>query len=362
MGFKRIAFLSDHHPYDGSVFITGSHLQVYNIAKELSSDNDFEVHLIVSTNDSSREGKVLKEGDMYIHYLKKPRFDVLKIPVYLKELDRIKPSIVFQRGRDALTFVGYLSKVLYSSKFIWSSNALEGIRFLKYTLLFSKRKIFIPYGLILDIMANVGMESADIIIAQNEKQKEYADRRFWWKETSMCYNVQENPDIKPRKTSKPTLVWVGRIAENKNPKMFIRLAEDFPDYEFIMIGFGDTSLIKDNTPKNFRYLGRLSRNEIMKILSEAWLMVITSPPGSEGLPNVMIEAFLCETPVIAFDHGIDVLKSHGLVCKNYDDMKMKVKNLLKDRNEILRKGKELKDFAIRNFIINSAQCWKDTFK
>lgn len=362
MAFKRIAFLSDYHPYDESVFITGSHLQVYNIAKELSYDKDFEIHLIVSTKDPNKEGKVLKEGNMYVHYLKRPRFDILKVPLYLKELDRIKPSVVFQRGRDALTFVGYLSKVLYSSKFIWSSNALEGLRFLKYTLMFSKRKFLIPYGLILDTLANVGMESADMIIAQNEKQKEYADRRFWWKETSMCYNIQENPKIEPRKTPEPTLVWVGRITENKNPQMFIKLAKDLPDYEFIMIGFGDTSLIKDDTPKNFRYLGRLNRDEIMKILSESWLMVLTSPPGPEGLPNVMIEAFLCETPVIAFDHGIDILKSHGLVCENYDDMKTKIKNLLEDRDELLRKGKDLREFAIRNFVIKSSQCWKEIFR
>ncbi len=347
----RIVFLSDFHPNDESAFITGSHLQVYQIAKLLSEYK--ETHLLVSTNDPVKVGKVVKEGRLFVQYLENPRLEIIKIPVFFKRILELEPSLVFQRGRSALTVVGFLSKVLLSSKFVWSSNAQDGIEFLKYTRILSKKGLAV-LGFFMDVLINVSLEGADIIVAQNDEQRKMAERRFWWKKIKMCKNLLEIPE-KWVKFEKPTIIWVGRLDENKNPKIFLDLARMFPKCEFLMVGYGNENLIKER-PENLRFLGKLSREETLRLISGSWVLVNTS--NAEGIPNVILEALLCGTPALSLNVRVDEI-SYEPYCGNFGYLAERLKELLSSREKVVNLGERLRKEAIEVFVELSRKCWLD---
>ncbi len=353
----RYVFLSDFHPYDRSAFITGSHLQVYNIAK--ATLRKAETHLLVSTNDKEKVWKVVDEDGLTVHYLPNPRFEIQKIPIFLKRVLELKPTCVFQRGRSSLTFVGFLSKVLISSKFVWSSNAVEGVDFLKFSrFLYNRKKYLFPFGLLLDVIINIGLEGCDVVVAQNEEQRAKAERRFWWKDVRMCKNIQELPEDIPAKSEKPKVIWVGRLDENKNPGIFLRLAEIFPEYEFLMVGYGNERLIRDK-PDNLKFLGKLERGEVLKLLGESWVLVHTGNYESEGIPNVIIEAMLCETPVLTLYVNMGVLERFNLYCGSFENLIQRLRDLLSSRERVVETGKVLKDWAVKTFVEESVKCWEN---
>lgn len=349
----KLVFLSDFHPYDESAFVTGSHLQTYHIAKLLSEY--VETHLLVSTNDPAKVGKVINEGNLHVHYLKNPRLEILKIPIFLRKVLELEPTLIFQRGRGALTVVGFLSKVLLSSKFVWSSNAQEGLDFLKYTKFLSRKgKFQAVFGFILDLCINVSLEGCDLIVAQNGTQRERAERRFWWKEVKTCRNLQEVPE-KMEKFEKPTVIWVGRLDENKNPQTFLKLADKFPECEFLMVGYGKEELIK-HRPKNLKFLGKLPRNEVLRLISGSWVLVNTSE--SEGMPNVILEALLSGTPVLSLNVKVDGI-SYEMFCGDFEILVDRLTYLLSSREKVLRLGERLRKEAIKVFVEDAKRCWLD---
>jgi len=349
----RLVFLSDFHPNDESAFITGSHLQVYQIAKLLSEYR--ESHLLVSTNDQNKVGKVIKEGGLFVHYLRNPRFEILKIPIFLKRVFELEPTLVFQRGRSALTVVGFLSKVLLSSTFIWSSNAQEGLDFLKYTRFLSRKgKIRAIFGLLLDFLINISLEGADLLVAQNEEQRGKAEKRFWWKKIRMCKNLQEIPE-KLEKFEKPTVIWVGRLDENKNPKIFVDLAKEFPECEFLMVGYGNEELIRDR-PGNLKFFGKLPREETLRLISSSWVLVNTSNSESEGIPNVILEAMLCGTPVLSLNVRVEGI-AYEVFCGDIKVLIERLRDLLSSREKVLNLGEKLRREALGVFVEESRECW-----
>lgn len=351
--------MSDFHPYDKSAFITGSHLQVYNIAKVVSKKA--ETHILVSTNDKGKIWKVVDENGLMVHYLPNPRFEIQKIPIFLKRILELKPTCVFQRGRSSLTFVAFLSKILISSKFVWSSNALEGVDFLKFTKsLYNRKKYLFPFGLLIDVIINIGLEGCDVVVTQNEEQRIKAENRFWWKDVRMCKNVHELPESIPDKSEKPKVIWVGRIDRNKNPQAFLKLAKLFPEYEFLMVGYGDEGLIK-NGPSNLKFLGKMERKGVLKLLGESWVLIHTGNYESEGIPNVILEAFLCGTPVLTLYFNMEILERFNLYCGSFENLTQRLKDMLSSREKVVEIGKVLKHWAVKTFVEESVKCWEKAF-
>ena len=79
---------------------------------------------------------------------------------------------------------------------------------------------------------------------------------------------------------------VGRIGYQKNPDMFNKIAEAFPNLQFTWIGDGD---LKDKlTSPNITITGWRTREEVLKILNEQDIFIL--PSLWEGLPISLLEA------------------------------------------------------------------------
>lgn len=126
--------------------------------------------------------------------------------------------------------------------------------------------------------------------------------------------------------SKLKICTVGRIGFQKNPKMFNQIAEAFPDIQFTWIGDGE--LKGELTSKNINITGWKNREEVLKILNENDIFILTSL--WEGLAISLLEAMYMKK--ICIVNGCignkDVINgTNGIVCNNLNEFLDTIKNI-----------------------------------
>ena len=112
--------------------------------------------------------------------------------------------------------------------------------------------------------------------------------------------------------------FIGRFAQEKGIINFIEaiplILNNQGDVKFLIIGDGPllgdakTALKKMNLQANVELLSWIPHDKLSGYLNELKLLVI--PSYTEGLPNVMLEAMACDTPVLATPVGAipDIIK------------------------------------------------------
>jgi len=124
-------------------------------------------------------------------------------------------------------------------------------------------------------------------------------------------DVNNNNQTKPLCQRNPTIGFIGRFSREKGAFNF---AESIPkilsansNTTFVMIGEGELfEAVKKCLQKNGVYqrttlLSWIPHHQVLRYLNECTLIVI--PSVTEGLPNIMLEAISCGTPVLATPVG-----------------------------------------------------------
>ena len=135
---------------------------------------------------------------------------------------------------------------------------------------------------------------------------------------------------------------VGRIGYQKNPDMFNKVAECFPDVHFTWIGDGE---LRDKlTSSNIEITGWKTRNEVLRILNEQDVFILCSL--WEGLPISLLEAMYLKKICIVSDciGNRDVIKNgeNGYIAKDLNENIKIINNIVfktKNNEEILRNAK-----------------------
>ena len=101
-----------------------------------------------------------------------------------------------------------------------------------------------------------------------------------------------------RKSETPVVCFVGRLDQRKRPQIFLELAAQFPEVNFVLVGKGqnkkwESKLISDyNNLPNLEVIGFIDQfdlnNHLSNLLGKSWILVNTS--AREGLPTSFIEA------------------------------------------------------------------------
>ena len=105
--------------------------------------------------------------------------------------------------------------------------------------------------------------------------------------------------------------YVGRMSDEKGIMQFIKavpsaLRQD-PSLRFVVVGDGPLAeqvgdyVARFTLDKSVRIKGWIDHNDLPDLLNELKLLVI--PSFTEGLPNIMLEAMACGTPVLATPVG-----------------------------------------------------------
>ena len=166
------------------------------------------------------------------------------------------------------------------------------------------------------------------------------------------------PDkIKQINTKKLTFVTTGRVSYQKNPELFNKIAENFPQIRFIWVGTGD---LEDKlTSKNIEITGWKNRDELMEILNKSDIFIL--PSLWEGLPISLLEAMALKKPCIVSNviGNRDVIsnENNGFVCNNLNEFIEVIKNI-QDNKYNLEKISENAFNDIKNIYNTEVMCKK----
>jgi glycosyltransferase involved in cell wall biosynthesis len=94
---------------------------------------------------------------------------------------------------------------------------------------------------------------------------------------------------------RPVVVGLGRLHPQKNWPLFLRVAERFPQADFVIAGTGpEESVLRGRAPDNVRLVGFRDSREVM---AAADVFLLTS--HYEGMPMTLLEAMACGIPAVA---------------------------------------------------------------
>ena len=184
---------------------------------------------------------------------------------------------------------------------------------------------------------------ADAIIIQSGYQKKMLKKNFGKNGFLIKMPFPLSEREMPEKANPPIVLWVGSMAEVKQPELFVKLAEAIPEGKFQMIGghSGNQEVydkIKESSKKvsNFEYLGVIPLHKDNEYFSRAAILVNTSM--FEGFPHAFIQAWMNYTPVVSLHSDPDeIICRHnmGFHSKTFQQLVEDVKTLLK--NDAVRK-------------------------
>ncbi|HVZ12497.1 MAG TPA: glycosyltransferase [Patescibacteria group bacterium] len=117
------------------------------------------------------------------------------------------------------------------------------------------------------------------------------------------------PSRKYKKTTYPSVVYVGRLKAYKNIDVaihaFKKILKRLKNAEFWIVGEGDMGdilrdiVVEQSLTKKVKFFGKVTNSKKIELMSKAWVAV--QPSQVEGWGITVIEANACKTPVVASD-------------------------------------------------------------
>ena len=111
-------------------------------------------------------------------------------------------------------------------------------------------------------------------------------------------NIERVPDRIPRKATKPTVCFVGRLDKRKRPELFIDLAPQFPDVDFLIVGRAEDSKRHEMLIRRAAqyanitmcgYVDKFTESEqFYDVYNKSWILINTA--SREAFPLTYFEA------------------------------------------------------------------------
>ena len=195
-----------------------------------------------------------------------------------------------------------------------------------------------------------------LVLVSSELQKFYAKELI--NSNCMCIYIPNSIESLPAETSSlenKKLISVGRLSPEKGYldllKLYRRIVVDYPDWTLDIVGDGvereklESFIHKNNLEDKVTLHGFQSKEVIDKMLDSSSIYIMTSFTESFGI--VLIEAMSHGVPCIAYDsaEGARELINSGangylIKNRNIEVMTMKIEDLIKNKNERIKIGKQ----------------------
>jgi len=269
----------------------GAEVQLLLLAKECAKEAALQVSMLVG--DYRQQPVEYREGIELIRavYFKKNIFS--QIYYFYRAFKKVDADVYVHTSLTPFSWVFMLYAKLRRKKMIYrvSHNAeADGGR--------SKKDGFFKY-----LFAPLVFSLADEIIVQNEYQK-FALEATAKRKVRLIKTGYPIPAPAPVK--KDIVLWVSRHETWKNPDLFLRLAQEFPEQKFVMIcqrslgGLGrfQATVKKARGMRNVEFIGYVPFARIETYFARAKIFVNTS--RQEGFPNTFIQSCVAQTPILSF--------------------------------------------------------------
>jgi len=197
---------------------------------------------------------------------------------------------------------------------------------------------------------------ADTVITMNDFQKRMLKLNYGRDSVLIKHHLPLGMRSRPGKARPPVVLWVGSVAEIKQPELFLELAREIPEARFQMIashGIDEEYYIriKDSAGKigNLEFSGFVPFNETGRYYEKASVLVNTSVV--EGFPYAFLQAWLAYTPVVSLNADPDEVIARyrlGFSSKTFDKMIADVKMLLIDQKLNEKMGDNARKYVEEN--------------
>ena len=287
-----------------------------------------EWEVYVPTYNNSRS----YNGISFFKYHNIPKVGVVTEYLFaLYHLLRIKPDLILLRGaRRQLGSVATFAKLLnIKVVFLGASDA----DFKPEQELINDKKSRVIY--------RTGIRKTGYFVLQNNNQKECLEKNYGKKKCVIIPNIWPTSDKDNAGNARDIdFLWVGNFRELKRPQWLIQLAEDNPQYKFVMVGGGanGSPLYKECENKalqctNLEFHGRTDFDDVNKLFERTKIFICTST--IEGFPNTFLQSWSNLIPVITTFDPSDTVKRNGLgLCVNsYEELNAAAKALIGDHIE-----------------------------
>jgi len=367
----KLVILADSYLLDSSKGVTGTQVQLHNLSKAFALK--MQVHCLAATNDP----KLIEEKDdnVHIHYLQAKNsiltwiFDDSK---YYKKLDQLQADVLLQRGRSSLTCVAAKWCKRNNKKFIWSTNGDDSLEPWKYTKLIYRskrtwyRKLILALpALLLDYHIHLAIKNTHQVVNQTIHQKQRLKDNYNKEGTiiSSYYLPFDASSIAKEKK----ILWLATLNKIKQPELFIDLAKNLSnkhDLTFELAGgssnqqyFDEIQQLASLAP-NLNMTGSVPFKETFQKFASAKLFILTSCAAVEGVPNTIIQAMICGTPIISLNHDPNnwfAQHQTGICCHgDFELLTETVKILLDDEKRLAILSENARLFAEQKFTSGEA--------
>lgn len=264
--------------------------------------------------------------------------------IILKRIDGI--DIIHLHSSKA-GFLGRIVSFLLgkSKKTIYTPHAIS---FLRLDVSPKKRKIFIW-------MEKFAGFFGGKIVACSQSEKEAIEEQGIKNVTFINNGIKPLQIEKKENTSnKITIISVGRLFIQKNPKLFNDIASEFKDNPNIkFIWCGDGELKSELTSPNIKCTGWIERKKLENYLANADIYLSTSL--WEGLPLSVLEAMSIGLPIVLSNcvGNRDLIEDNGFLYNNKIEAIKNINNLLKNKRNIRKQGLNSKKMIERRFNIEN---------
>ena len=249
-----------------------------------------------------------------------------------KIIKKENPDIVHMHSSKA----GIIGRLVISSKNRKLFYTPHGYSFLKQDD--SKLKRFI-YKSIEKVTAMYRRKCTIVACSEGEykeslklnKNSTYVNNGVNVKEIDKIVKYNKIKDID---TKQLKICTVGRIGFQKNPELFNKIAEEFPNINFTWIGDGE--LKEKLTSKNIKVTGWAKREEVLKQVAENDIFIL--PSLWEGLPIALLEAMYLKKICIVSNviGNRDVIKNgeNGFICDSLEDYKNVISKIIENKEQL----------------------------
>lgn len=337
--------------------IAGTEIQLFNTANYLSFDDEFKVFFVVG---DWKQGSIENYGKILVYKsisLEKRVLNYIKAPFLIWRILK-KINAHFYVASSAGIEIGLLALFckINNKNFIYrTAHDIDCSG--EYSRRGIAGKIY-----------NFGIKNASAVVTQTEKNQKMLKENYQIKAIIVRNAYEINISNKPEKDG--SILWVSRCAKWKNPRIFLKIAKNFPKHSFVMICNKQKDQekffleIKKDADKinNLDFIEKVPFLKIQKFFNKASLFLGTSE--YEGFPNTYLQACLGKAPIVSYKVNPDefITKKNLGYCADGDFKKMVnyIKKLLDDRNDWEEKSKNAYEYVRQNHDIkNISKQWKD---
>ena len=310
--------------------VGGSELQCYLIAKGLVAKG-WDMSYVVGFGGDRQEVSGTRIGFpvFQVPYSARRHARYMRALAHMllfRILRQVNPDILLVAYGGYVLGVGALYSRLCGKRLVYRAASIVDA-----DLAFKKYADLRDYGFLGWRFHAFSVRSADVIVTNAEWVADAFRSHLPRKTVRVIPNGLE---IEPPETREAShVLWLARMYKVKNPAMYVKLAKELPDIQFVMSGSGPLhqQIAKEASEvPNLLLTGVVSGEEKKKLLGSAFTLVNTSL--AEGFPNTLIEAGMNRVPYISFVDPDEVICRYelGYHVRSFQELVEKTALLVRD--------------------------------